>query len=57
MNLLSTLLFSLAQAAPAPRPAVEPPSEPLLAWWQWLLLLVLIGLIVFYVMYKKKQNQ
>jgi type II secretory pathway component PulF len=27
----------------------------LVEWWQILLLLVLIGLIVFYVMYRRKQ--
>ena len=27
------------------------------SWWQWLLLLVLIGLIVAFVMIRKKQNR
>ena len=27
------------------------------SWWQWLLLLVLIGLIVAFVMLRKKQNR
>lgn len=26
-------------------------------WWQWLLVLVLIGLIVAFVMIRKKQNR
>lgn len=27
------------------------------SWWQWLLLLVLIGLIIAFVMMRKKQNR
>lgn len=56
MNALSTVISLLAQATPKAADKA-PESEPLLVWWQYLLILVLIGLIVFYVLYKKKQNQ
>ena len=29
----------------------------IISWWQWLLLIVLIGLIVAFVMIRKKQNR
>ncbi len=56
MNALSSIISLLAQAAPKAADKA-PESEPLLVWWQYLLILVLVGLIIFYVMYKKKQNQ
>jgi hypothetical protein len=62
MNMLSTLMSLVAQAA-APKAAPADPSTPLfgadgyLQWWQVILILVLIGGLVYYFIWKKKQDQ
>ena len=60
MNVLSTLITTLAQT---PQKEDKAPSTPFfgedgyLQWWQLVLLVVLIGLVGFFFYYRKKQQE
>jgi hypothetical protein len=61
MNTLSSIVLETLAQAPAPK--AKDTSAPwfgdggVFEWWQVILFFVLIGLIIFYVIYKKKQRE
>jgi LPXTG-motif cell wall-anchored protein len=63
MNVLSTLITTLAADAPAPKKENVEPSTPFfgsegyISWWQLILIFVLIGLVGFFFYYRKKQQE